>query len=574
MKDDHAVVMEDFSWRYEESKKFALRNVNLKIRRGEIVVVTGQSGAGKTTLCRAISGLIPHFYRGEFKGNLYVEGYNTKETDLVTLSGIVSMCFDDPSNQLFSATVLEEVAFGASNFVKSRRELIERVEDAMKFCRIEKYRDKNPHALSGGEKQLVALASIIAMRPKILVLDEPTSNIDPYGSMIVFDRIYQLIREQKHTLVIVEHKLDKVLPIADRLIIMEDGEILVEGPPRKVLSESELPWKLDLQLPPVSKIAYLLNKGRLSPESLPITLEEGVEYLRKLFKERVFRFRKREVKEAGKGEANKELIVFRDVWYEYPDGTVALKGVNLAVRDGEFIGIIGKNGSGKTTLAKMTNGLYKPTKGVVYVEGYNTREVDISFLASIVGYVFQNPDDQLFARTVREELAFGPKNLGLPEEEVEKRVKSVAKDLALEEYLEESPFKLSQGLRQRVAVASVLTMNPKVLIVDEPTTGQDYSRAKVMMDLFKRLHEKGKTIIVISHNMDLVAEYCERVVVMLDGNILLEGSPREVFMKTDIIAKTSLEPPQVTQLSNKLRDLGFPQDVLTIKEFLELLEIE
>lgn len=576
MGEEYAVVMEDFSWKYEDTTRYAVKSVDLKIKKGEIVVITGPSGAGKTTLCRAINGLIPHFYRGELKGNVIVEGFNTREADLITLSSRVGMCFDDPSNQLFSATVLEEVAFGASNFVKTRKELIERVEDSMKFCRIEKYRDKSPHALSGGEKQSVALASIIAMRPSILVLDEPTSNLDPYGTRLVFDRISQLVREQRHTLIIVEHKLDQVLPFADRLVIMNEGEILVEGPPKKVLTESEIPWELNLQIPPVSKIAYTISRGKLPYEELPLTLEEGVEYIRKLVSKGFIRIREslKAPKTVEKPSSKRELIVFKDVWYEYPDGTLALKGIDLTIYDGEFIGIIGRNGSGKTTLAKMINGLYKPTRGVVYVEGYDTREVDISFLSTIVGYTFQNPDDQLFAKTVREELAFGPKNLGLPREEIEERVKLIAREFGLEEYLDVSPFTLSQGLRQKTAVASVLTMNPKVLVVDEPTTGQDYARAKVMMELFKKLHREGRTIVVISHNMDLIAEYCERVIVMLNGEILLEGPTREVFSKPEILAKSSLEPPQVTQLCQKLRSLGLPQDVLTLEELLGLLEVE
>jgi len=567
------ILMEDVSWKYEEGGKEALKGVDLKVRKGETVVITGPSGAGKTTLCRCINGLIPHFYSGELKGNINVCGMDTRTSTITDISRKVGICFDNPSNQLFCATVFEEVAFGPQNLCATKDELMERVSEALRFCRLEEYKDKNPHALSGGEKQSVAIAASIAMRPEICILDEPTANLDSFGTMLVLDALRKLTGMEKKTTILVEHKLQYTLPIADRLIILDNGEILADGPPKKVLCDAELLQKTQIQVPYVTVLAHKLLK-KVSEHNLPITIDEGTKFLKELFNKKKFKPSLAKLNASQSKRQRSPIITCKDVCYKYLDGTVALRGINLEIYEGEFLGLIGKNGSGKTTLAKLFNGLYKPTEGNVVVDTMDTKNTQIEKLASTVGYSFQNPDDQIFAKTVQEELAFGPKNLKLPLEEVQRRVEEVAREVGIYEYLDENPFLLSQGLRQRVAVASVLTMNPKVLVIDEPTTGQDYARCKIIMDLAKRLHDKGKTVIVISHNMDLIAEYCERLVVMLNGQVLAVGPTREIFCQPDLIAKSSLEPPQVTQLSLVLKDYGFPPNVLTINEMSAFLEGE
>jgi energy-coupling factor transport system ATP-binding protein len=446
---------------------------------------------------------------------------------------------------------------------------MQRVSEAMKFCRLEKYRDKSPFALSGGEKQAVAIAALIAMVPDAMILDEPTSNIDAVGTSLVFERMAQLIKERKRTTVIVEHKLQYALPMADRLIVISDGAIVADGTPRKVLSDAEFLDKSQIQVPHVTTLAHRLVDG-LGEENVPITLEEGVALLSRLIKENKVRVKPARIPAPARS-SQKPIISCQDVWFEYPDGTPAVKGVSFDILEGEFVGLVGRNGSGKTTLAKLFNGLYRPTKGKILVDGIDVRNASIAELVSRVGYSFQNPDDQIFAKTVRDELAFGPKNLKLSYNEISRRVESAASEVEITAYLDENPFNLSQGLRQRVAVASVLTLNPKVLIVDEPTTGQDFTRSKIVMNLAKTLCERGRTIIIISHNMDLIAEYCERLVVMLNGQMLLAGPTREVFSQTQRIRESSLEPPQVTQIGQALVSLGLPSDVLTLGEMLQIV---
>ncbi|MEM4316013.1 MAG: ABC transporter ATP-binding protein [Nitrososphaerota archaeon] len=572
-QEQYDIVLDNVTWTYSGSSEPAIRNISLHVRKGEILVVTGPSGAGKTTLSRVLNGLIPHFYRGEMGGEVYVKGLRVRDYDVSVLAAKVGLVFDNPANQLFTSTVLEELAFGPENYCLPREEIRRRVDYALQFSRLNGLESKSPYLLSGGQQQACAIAAIVAMMPEVLVLDEPTSNLDPEGTELVFNRIREIAETQHKTMVIIEHKLDYALPLADHLAVMNNGEIVAYGKPLDVLDKVELMEELDLQIPHATEIAYWFRNKGYRIRDIPITVNEGVRFLRNTLKPRGVQHISPILRDNRMGPNPSEVAVkCEDVWYQYKDGSMALKGINIdAIYHGEFVGFIGKNGSGKTTTAKLLNGLYKPSRGRVLVFGRDTRGLSVRELASDVAYVAQMPDDQLFAKTVREELAFGPRNLGVPEDEVNRRVETVAAELELKPYLDVSPFKLSQGLKQRVVVASAVTMNPKVLVVDEPTTGQDFARAAAMMDLAKKLNEKGTTIIVISHNMDLIAAYCHRVFVFYDGQVIDSGSPREVFQKEEVLARTSLKPPQVTSICRQLMDIGFPGNIITVSEMLDYM---
>ncbi|MEM4304323.1 MAG: energy-coupling factor transporter ATPase [Candidatus Caldarchaeum sp.] len=573
-QEQYDIVLDNVSWTYSGSSKPAVKNINLRVKKGEILVITGPSGSGKTTLSRILNGLIPHFYRGEISGEAYVGGLRVRDYDVSILAAKVGLVFDNPANQLFTSTVVEEIAFGPENYCLPRDEIWRRVRYALHFSRLSGLENKSPYLLSGGQQQACALAAIIAMMPDILVLDEPTSNLDPEGTELVFNRIREVAEEQHKTMVIIEHKLDYVLPLADHLAVMSNGEIVAYGKPLDVLDQVELMEELDLQIPHATEIAYWFKRSGHNIHNMPVTIDEGVTFLRKILNPHNKKPFSPNYRDKHKRSVSSTVAIkCEDVWYQYKDGTMALKGVNIdAIYDGEFVGFIGKNGSGKTTTAKMLNGLYKPTSGRVIVYGRDTRGLSVKELAKDVAYVAQMPDDQLFAKTVREELAFGPRNLGVPEDEVMRRVENVAEELELKPYLDVSPFSLSQGLKQRVVVGSAITMNPRVLVVDEPTTGQDFARAAAMMELAKKLNERGTTVVVISHNMDLIAAYCHRVFVFYDGKVIDSGTPREVFQREEVLSRTSLKPPQVTLISRRLKDLGVPDDIITVSEMIEYLE--
>ncbi|MEM3004960.1 MAG: energy-coupling factor transporter ATPase, partial [Candidatus Bathyarchaeia archaeon] len=474
MNREFEIEINDVTWTYRRTERPAVTGLNLKVRPGEIVFVTGPAGAGKTTLCRFLNGLIPHFYTGELKGRVLVRGMDTADYPPEILCGHVGLIFDNPSNQLFNLTVFDEIAFGPENLCIPADKIKEIVADALKFCRLEAYVNKTPHHLSGGEQQACALASIMAMRPQIYVLDEPTANLDPYGTELVFQRTEELFRSEKKTGIIVEHKLERVAQLADRMIVLDQGRIVLEGRPKEVLQSVERLTQLGLKVPQATQLAQRLRSKGVPISPLPTTLEESINIFSRLFDQG-------EIDLSGKGAQQAEaevaptrndpLIVCEDIWYTYPDGTEALRGVNLTVHRGDFVGLIGKNGSGKTTIAKIIKGLYTPTKGKVLIGGKDLNEKSGIDRARTVGYVFQNPDDQIFCRTVRDEISFGLKYMRLPKSETDRLVKKAASMMELEEYIDANPFDLSQGLRQRVAIASMLVLEPEVFIIDEPTPG-------------------------------------------------------------------------------------------------------
>lgn len=550
------IEIENVSFTYSGNIKPALKNINLKIYKGEIVMITGPSNAGKTTLARLMNGLIPHYFRGKFEGSVKIYGVDTRETTIGYLSQKVGLLFQDPSSQLVCPTVIDEVAFGPENLGIPPEEIKERVFSAIKAVRLKGYEERNPHMLSGGQQQACALAAIMAMKPEIYVLDEPTSNLDPLGSSQVLNLLIDLAKKENKTMIIIEHKMEELFPLIDRLIIMNEGKIIFEGKVEELFKRVDEMNKLGLKVPQVSLLAYRL-KEYLKMDSIPFTLND----FKKIFEELTKRkYVKKSLKVNivnRKSIEEENIIVVKNLWHIYPGNIIALRGVDLKIKRGEFVSIIGQNGSGKTTLVKHFNRLLLPTKGEVYIKGVNTKETSISELARIVGYVFQNPDHQICNETVRKELEFGPKNLGTPADEIKRRIKEISERLGIKEYLDNNPFSLSMGLRKRIVLASILTMNPEIIIVDEPTTGQDYKMSKEILEILKDLHSNGKTIIMISHDMELVAEYSERIIVLDNGTVLIDGSPRHVFSQIDLLERTYIKPPQVTKLGLSLFNYPF-----------------
>jgi energy-coupling factor transport system ATP-binding protein len=572
--EEYEIILKNVTYKYPGSDKPALKNIDLKIRKGEIILITGPTGAGKTTLCSLINGLIPHFYGGSLEGDVIVHGINTRNSYIGYLSTIVGLLFQDPSSQLVTASVEDEIAFGLENLGLTIDEIDNRINWALDFIGLKEYKQQPPYALSGGQQQACALASILAMKPLIYVLDEPTSNLDPIGSLNVFKLLKKISLEERKTILIVEHKLEELIDLVDRVIVMNEGKIIMEGNPREILGgEAEFLNSIGLEAPQIALFAHEVKKLGINLQNIPLTIDEGYECFSKIFAnigEKVTIPQENHQLE----KTEKELIIqIKDVWFQYPNGCMALKGVTTNFYKGEFVAIIGQNGSGKTTLAKNINGLLRPTKGEVIVFNMNTKMVPIHKIINYVGYVFQNPDHQLFSRRVYDEIAFGPKNIGLSKEEIDKRVIEVSKMLDINNLLEEKPYELSKGHRQRIAIASILSMMPEVLIIDEPTTGQDPRGRREVMNIFKKLHSLGKTIIVITHDMNIVAEYAQRCIVMNEGEILIDGTSREVFMREDILEKAHLKTPIITQLFKKLSiEYNIKPDVLTVEEAINFLK--
>lgn len=575
----YSVEIKDAYYRYPASKSFALKGINLKVEKGEFISLMGPTGAGKSTLCLTLNGILPHSLGGELKGTVKIMGRETRNCDASQLARKVGIVFQEPESQLFSMSVEEEVAFGPENLGVDPVEIRKRVDWALGAVRMREYSHRSPFKLSGGQKQRVAIAAALSMLPEVLVLDEPASGLDPVGKREVFSVIGDLKKTQNMTIIMVEHESEEIAKFSNRVLILEKGEIILGDEPGRVLGEVEKLRDLRLCAPQVCELASILNRRLDNKKSFSfLDLDEAKENLENLSPQ-IKRF---EVKILSRGEESKSnpdfypspagssppVISAEDLHFVY-EGTdkEVLKGINLNISPGEFVAIIGKNGAGKTTLVKHFNGLLKPTQGNVYVEGVNTEKKTVAELSGKVGYVYQNPDHQIFCSTVEEEIAFGPRNLGLPQQKIKQRVEEAIRITNLDAIRERPPAVLGLGERRKVSLACIISMKPQVMVLDEPTTGVDWKTCFDLMEAVKEMNRKGHTIIMITHNMRAVAEYARRGVVLLDGEILLDSSSREVFSQRGILEKAFLVPPQITRLGQSLDKLGMRKDILSAEEF-------
>lgn len=560
----YSLNYDKFSFAYGEENPDVVENISMSLPEGHVLLITGPSGAGKTTICRAANGLIPHEFKGKMHGLVTIAGrYNSRRFGVSALSKIVGVLQQDPDTQLFNPTVEEEIVFGACNYGLPASDIRQRTEYLLELTRLTVHRRKNPHNLSGGQQQSCALAAVLSFDPATLILDEPTSNIDPIGSREVLALMAQLAREEGRTTLLVEHKLEELVHLVDEMIVMDKGKILHRGTVHEVLEHVEYIDSVGLSVPQVTLLAARLRNSGWSIDTLPLDVDEALATLGPLIDHEALACLPEPPPRRVQHNHEEVAVDIHQLTHTYKDGTVAVRDLNLEIHRGEFVAILGQNGSGKTTLVKHLNGLLKPTSGTVTVAGLNTRKASINEMAVTVGFIFQNPDTQICKLKVYDELAFGLKNVGLPNVEIDQRVKQAAAELEITHLLDKNPFLLSMGEKQRVAVASVLTMQPSILVLDEPTTGQDFKRAKEIMDLAVRLHEEGQTIIVITHDMNLAAEYCDRMIIMAGGHIILDAPTREAFRSQEALRTSSLRPPQVTQLGQAL---GYPGAWLTVDE--------
>jgi len=548
VKGKPAICLKEVWFRYRGFETPALRGVEYGQEAGEFAVLAGRSGAGKSTLCKAIMGIVPTLQRGEMRGEVYVLGRGIAGFRPFSVSRWVGLVFQDFEAQLFSTSVELEVAFGPENLGLPREEVGRRVRESLEAVGLEGFERREPWTLSGGEKQRLAIASVLAMGPPVLVLDEPTTVIDPLGRDDVHMAVREL-RERGHTVLLVEHDVGEVED-ADSLALMSEGKIVWKG--KMGEAAPELLTSCGVRPPEAWALASSLGIPPAEPDKMASDIE-------RLLGSKVERVRKRwEARRDTDNEVHGEVLLeMEDVRYSYPSsGGEALRGISFEVRRGEFSAVLGPNGSGKSTLAKLMAGLLKPSSGRVRFRGGPVRPGE-------VGYVFQNPDQQLFAPTVWDEVAFGPKSQGLSEEALEEAVGEALEAVGLSTYGGRDPFSLTRGERQRIAVASVLACSPEVLILDEPTTGLDYEEQKRMMAFLEKWNLRGGTVVLITHSMWVAARYARRCIVLREGEVVADGPTREVFRRKELLRSAHLKPPFVTQLGDRL---GMP--FLSVEEAL------
>ena len=560
---------------YPRSPAPVLRDISLEIHKGEFLGLIGPTGAGKTTLCLTLNGIVPQFYGGRFFGRATVAGLDTLDHPISTLAQHVGAVFQDPETQLIATSVENEIAFALENLRVSREEIIARIPRVLAAVRLEGNEQKHPHELSGGQKQRLAIAAALAIQPDLLVLDEPTSQLDPVGEQEVFAVVRELNKELGMTILMASHAAEQMAEYADRIALLSHGELVTTGTPDEIYSQIELLHAHDLRPPQVASTFYLAQKAGAPATGVPVRLGPGLSALDSL--REACRIAPPDALPEPPIRSGDPPLSVRDLKHTYPDGTEALHGVSLDIHTGEYVLIIGQNGAGKTTLVKHFLKLLEPAEGTVTVGGVYTQELSVSGLARRIGYVAQNPDNQIFSATVGDEVAFALINLGYPKEEVEARTVESLEALGLLEVREAHPLSLPKGDRARTVIAAILAMKPEIIIFDEPTTGQDYRGAKYILDVSRQLHRMGKTVIVITHHLYLMPEYAERVIVMGKGTILLDAPIREAYHQTALLRSTFLSPPQAVLLAQHLgrqdeaRQGGGDYRLLTPKEVASYL---
>ncbi|MFC3745242.1 ABC transporter ATP-binding protein [Paenibacillus sp. GCM10012306] len=567
------ITFDNYSCTYSSGKPM-LHQLNLNITPGEFVFVTGPSGGGKSTLCFSINGLIPHETEGStYQGSVTVDGNKVQDVYPNDLVSVVGTVLQDPEWQLVRGTVKEELTFALENMGFSADEIDRRLEEVVERVEIQSLLLRSTLDLSGGQKQRVAIAACLMMKPKVIVLDEPTAELDPLGKEMVLDTIRELHQEWGYTIVFVDHNLDVSMPYVDRVIVVAEGKIVADAPPSRLYDEPLVrEW---LPLPQVIELARKLGvkiEDEQHGECDPLTVEELREALhnRGIVRPEPPKLGSGHTLEGGVAAAGETLLELKNITFRYrkQEDEMTIKPLNLRIGRGEFAAVIGRNGAGKSTLCKLITGLLKPYGGELLIHGRPSSEYRADQRVRHIGFVFQNPDYQFVRRTVYDEVAYGLSVQKLPADEIEARVKKVTKLLQIDKYLQEHPHFLSRGERRRVAIASILVMQPEVIILDEPTTGLDSVRCREMMDYITELWRQGHTIIMLTHDMRVVADYIPRTIVLSQGQIVWDAPTREVFSKGKELERYHITLPPVVELSHIW---GWTPAALTSDELVEAL---
>ncbi|GAB6947066.1 energy-coupling factor transporter ATPase [Vulcanisaeta sp. JCM 16161] len=528
--------------RYFGSDKPVLRGLSLEIEEGEFVLLVGKTGSGKSTLLNVINGVIPNIISATVRGSINVAGHDPRKTPVHEMAMIVGTVYQIPESQIFSLIVDDDVAFGLENRAVEPEEMRKRVIESLKLVNL-LHKMKHPtFLLSGGEKQRLVIAGVLAVKPRILILDEPTSMLDSIGAEQVFNLVKRL-NDEGLTIIMSEHRVERVIGMVDRIIGLKDGTIYIDDEPHKAVAKDLT--KLGVEEPQVTTLYRMINKNA---DYYPISVDEFLE---------MSVADKLNVVERRREDDGEVAVAVSNVRFTYPGSTQeVLKGVNLVIHDGDVVSVIGPNGSGKSTLMYLLAGIYKPSSGRIQIFNYDSTKLVGRDRIRLIGYVFQDPDQMLFSSTVRGELEFTLKLAGVHGREAEDRIKRIVNYLGIGDLLNQSPHKLSVGQRRLVSVASVLVAEPRILILDEPTRGLDNEASTALMDLILTIkEERGMTLIMVTHNMRQVGEYSDKAFIMYDGAVAFSGTPEEVFEESHRHPEWGISPPQVFEVT---RNIGKP----------------
>jgi energy-coupling factor transport system ATP-binding protein len=558
----HLVDLSAITYTYEGEAQPVLHDVNLTVEEGEFVLILGPSGCGKSTLLHLLNGSVPHLLGGTLDGLATICGKSVADTKVPSFATDVGMVFQDPDAQIINTRVRDEVCFGLENLCRPIDEILAEQARALEFVGLADFGDRSIFELSGGQKQRVSIAAVLAARPRLLVLDEPTANLDPAGMAEVFSVLARLNREHGTTIIMVEHRVDELADKVSRVVMMDRGTIVFDGSPRAAFSSRRVVHSEEAGVvptaswfPQVAEFAMDLAQaaGRpLASDQVPLSIDEAVAFCDGMPPILSASPEPAGTKPTPVGEP---LLSIRSLSFGYDRKNPILKNVNLALESNRIVALLGRNGSGKTTLARMLVGINDAPSGAIDLNGRDIAKLGAREIAAEVGYVFQNPDHQFVTDQVDEEVAYGLRVRGFADSEVEKRVEDVLSIVDLARYRHRSPFSLSLGERRRLSVATMMVLEPRLLVLDEPTIGQDHERAQQLMGLMARLRERyGTTILMITHDVRLVAEWADRALVLRSGEIAFDGAPIELFGKADLLESSGLLAPPIYEVSRRLAD--------------------
>ncbi|MBQ3461077.1 MAG: ABC transporter ATP-binding protein [Solobacterium sp.] len=539
------ITFKNFGFKYFSQKEKTLHDIDLTVYRGEKILIAGPSGCGKSTLGNCINGLIPFAYKGEITGSLTVDGIETKTASLFKLSEKVGTVLQDSDGQFIGLSVGEDIAFALENDMIPQPEMKERVRKIAQIVDMESSITQNPHDLSGGQKQRVSLAGVMVEDADILLFDEPLANLDPKTGKTAIELIDDIARDDR-TVIIIEHRLEDVLhrPV-DRIILLEEGRIVMDAPPDEVLASGIL-TRYGVREPlylTAARYAGAQITADMKPASLTaFRTDEIRDDLQRWYDANY----KRPTEETGK-----DMLEIRDLSFSYDGVRPTLQNINIMIHEGEMLSIVGKNGAGKTTLASILCGFLKPDKGEIRMYGEDLSPLSVSERAEYIGIVMQNPNQMISKTMIFEEVSLGLRIRNVPEEEIEKRVHDVLKICGLYEFRNWPISALSFGQKKRVTIASILVLNPKILILDEPTAGQDYRHYSEIMEFLRKLNENGQTIILITHDMHLMLEYTERALVLCDSKLIADEKAFEVLCDSKLVNAANLKETSLFDLAQR-----------------------
>ncbi|MBK9603002.1 MAG: ABC transporter ATP-binding protein [Anaerolineales bacterium] len=568
-KQEPLVRFEQVTYKHYGKTAPALMDMNLTIQRGSFTLLVGPSGSGKSTLCMLLNGIIPQILGGKLTGTITVDGHDIAKTPVQELAQSAGMLFQDPEWMFATLKVEDEIAFGPENLRRDPKQIIESVEKTLDFVGLQRLRKNLVWALSGGQTQKLGLASVVAMEPPLIILDEPTANLDPATTHSVHQLILKL-RDEGKAVLLVTKDLDEFMAEADDMILLAEGRVVAQGAPRDVVAQhGDKMLELGVWLPEPTEIGLRLKADGKFNKPVPITVEEAVD----VFADVKFN----ESKPDEKLVADPEILIHAEnVEFTYSNNFKALRGVSFDIKQGEIVAIVGQNGAGKSTLSKLLVGLLKPTAGEMTMFGRSAKRWKVQDLANQIALVFQNPEHQFLCDTVREELAYSLLAQGIDDADVvNKRVEEMLARLDITDTADSHPFSLSAGAKRRLGVATMLIGgSAKLLIVDEPTYGQDRRLTERLIQLINNLRSEGITVLMITHDMRLVDAHIDRAIVMANGEKIFDGSPNMLFQSPELVERASLRTTSLRRLVDGLRARGVsvPEGLNTVDDFIGAMQ--